>query len=603
LSTAAQQEKKAMSNDDVKRMIEEATKESLRQSFTEAGRKFAQAAEICEQNGDAAGAEKLYGQAAQTYGKAAERYRSSKSFKSAALNMCAAGDLYSDLADSDKAIKAYEGAALDLLKAADEHLMWGEPAGTKKGTALAMAACMMFLMIGRETDAFQKARSFAAQNASKMTTTDVVRLSQVPQQLDAAISGVDIEGFSSAETVAVAELKPALIDAGAQEFGKYVDKGLDMAREILRGKLKIPKVVSQLEIPIDMTFTEQFPVRAVFNNRGEGAASKLSAEWFIDDGLTFISGDKKKHIPSLGAGQSGSMEAYVRSSQELMGVKEFSVMVRGSYTDRLGTEYSLQAGPAVVVLKDYKESEKLLHDLDVTDGRGSLLGSSIDESELEKEPLKRIITGLSASTEKARDDIKEKRLDVAKARISLANDIIDTIDGLLGDESFLKAVRASREAEMRDFAKSKLQSVRQTLQTVLTAQERKLKSEETTATTELDKDSKFKRDLMTAISSARDQLSDLSRDVEAIYNQMPSAGTTSSPTDAAARTKLRTSLDTVKARALKARTHLDNLLSSEALKPADRRAAMARVELAQVVARSIINELASYLDSRLSELG
>jgi tetratricopeptide (TPR) repeat protein len=592
-----------MSRDNVKHIIEEATKESLRQSFTEAGRKFAQAAELLEQDGDHAGAERLYVQAAETYVKAADRYRSSKSFKSAALNMCAAGDLYSELADSEKAVRAYEGGALDLLKAADENLIWGEPAGMKKGSALAMAASMIYLMIGRDTDAYQKARTFAAQNASKMTTTDVVRLSQIPQQLEAAIRSVDIESFSSAETAAVAELKPALVDAGAQEFSKYVDKGLDMAREILRGKLKIPKVVTQLELPVDMTFTEQFSVKAVFNNKGEGAASKLAAEWFLDDGLAFVSGDKKKSIPTLGAGQSGSMQAVVRSSEELMGMKEFSVMVRGTYADRLGTEYSLQAGPTVLILKDYKETEKILHDLDVTDGRVSLLESTIEESELEKEPLKRIADGLSASLEKARTDTGEKRLEIAKARIGLANDIIDTIDGLLGDEGFLNAVKASRQAEMHEFAKSKLQPVRQTLQSVLAGQEKKLKSEEAIASAESSKDGKAKRDLATAIASARDQLSDLIRDIDTIYGQTPTAGATTNPTEAAVRTKLRASLDGVKAKAAKARAQLDSVLTNDTLKTPERPAGSARVELAQVVARSIINELASYLDARLSELG
>jgi tetratricopeptide (TPR) repeat protein len=593
----------AMSNDDVRRIIEDATKESLRQSFTEAGRKFAQAAEISEQNGDYAGAEKLYAQAADTYGKAAERYRSSKSFKSAALNMCAAGDLYSELADSGKAVTSYQGAASDLLKAADEHLMWGEPSGMKRGTALAIAACMIYLMIGRENDAFQKARSFAAQNASKMITQDVVRLSQVPQQLEAAIKNLDIEGFSGAETVAVSELKPALVDAGAQEFSKYVDKGLDMTREILRGKLKIPKVITQLEIPIDVTFTEQFRIRVVFQNKGEGAAQKLNAEWFIDEGLTFVSGDKKKHIPSVGAGQSNSMEAVLRSSEELMGVKEFSILVRGTYTDKLGTEYSLQAGPGVLILKDYKEAEKLLHDLDVTDGRVSLLGSSIDESTLEKEPLKRIASGLTSSLDKARTDVEERRFEIAKARISLANDIVDTIDAMLGDEGLLKAVEASRQEEMRDYVKSKLQPIRQTLPSVLAGQEKKLKSEEAMATAEWEKESKSKRDFAAAVSLARDQLSDISRDIEAVYNQMPTAGASVSPTEAAARTKIRSSLDTTKTKTSKARAQLESLLSHEALKTADRRAALARVEMAQIVARSIISELAALLDAKLSELG
>ena len=592
-----------MSNDDVRRIIEDATKESLRQSFTEAGRKYVRAAEVSEQNGDYAGAEKLYIQAAETYGKAAERYRSSKSFKNAALNMCAAADVYSEMADSEKAVRAYETAASDLLKAADEHLMWGDNAGARRGTALAITACMIYLMIGREADAFQKAGFFAAQNASKITSPDVIRLSQVPQQLEAAIKSIDIEGFSGAETVAVAELKPALVDAGAQEFGKYVDKGLDMTREILRGKLKIPKVITQLEIPVDMTFTERFPVKVVFLNRGDGAALKLSAEWYVDEGLTIVSGDKKKHIPSLGAGQSASIEIVLRSSEELMGVKEFSLMVRGSYNDKLGTEYSLQAGPGNLILKDYKETEKLLHDLDVTDGRVGLLEASIDEGPLEKEPLKRIMAGLSTALGKARTDIKERKLESAKAKIGLANEMVDTIDGLLGDDGLLNAVQAAREVEMRGFVKSKLQPMRQILQSVLTGQEKKLKSEEGLATAEWEKESKAKRDLAAAISSARDQLSELSRDIESVYNQMPTAGASASPTEAALRTKLRSSLDVTKAKALKARAQLETLLSHEALKAPDRRASLARVELAQVLARSIVSELASYLEGRLKELG
>ncbi len=95
-----------MSNDDIKRIIEEATKETLRESFTEAGQKYIKAAGALEQRGDFAGAEKLYQQAAATFSKAAEKYRTSKSFKNAALNMTSAGDVLSDMGQSAQAIAA-----------------------------------------------------------------------------------------------------------------------------------------------------------------------------------------------------------------------------------------------------------------------------------------------------------------------------------------------------------------------------------------------------------------------------------------------------------------------------------------------------------------
>jgi len=591
-----------LSDNDIRRMIEEATKESLRQSFTEAGRKFLEAAEISEQKGDFPGAEKLFAKAAETYLKAAETYRTSKSFKNAALNMCAAGDVYSDMADAQKAVATYEGGAQDLLSAAGEHLMWGESAEILKATALAMAACMIYIMIGKEADAFQKARTYSAQNASKISLPVAIRLSQIPQMLESAIQNEDISVFSSAETVVVSELKSSLVNSGAQDFVKYVDKGLDMVREILRGKLKVPKVVTHLEIPFDMTFTDKVQVKALVNNVGDGDALRPAIEWHIDDGLTLVSGEPKKSISVLPAGGSVEFGITLRSSQELMGVKEYSLMMRGSYSDKLHTEYSFQAGPGTLVLKDYKETEKLLHDLDVTDGRVGLLGASIEESEFERAPLKKILAGLDLSLKSARTNIQEHKLDAASTRILMVNDIVDTLDGLLGDEALLRSIVADRTREKKEFAKSVLASARQALQAILAGQEKKIKGDETIAVSEWERESKSKRELGQAISVTRDYLSELARDIDAVYSQMPSAAATDNPTEAANRTKLRTSLDTAKAKTLKARAQLESLLTHEALKTGDKRAAQSRVELAQVIARSIVNELAALLDSKLTEL-
>ena len=143
-----------------------------------------------------------------------------------------------------------------------------------------------------------------------------------------------------------------------------MDKGIEMAREIIRGKLKIPKISSQIVLPVDMTFTDNFVITALIDNKGDGSALRLSAEWHLDEGLTIVSGEPKKSVGSLPSGETMEHTITIKASEELMGEKDYSLLVRGSYYDDLKTEYSLQAGPGTLTLKDYKESEKLLQDLE-----------------------------------------------------------------------------------------------------------------------------------------------------------------------------------------------------------------------------------------------
>ncbi|MFW9964182.1 MAG: hypothetical protein ACFFCX_11495, partial [Candidatus Sifarchaeia archaeon] len=152
-----------MSEERAKRWIEESQKDTIRQS---SGSQHLRRAAEAERAGNVAAAEQEYALAAEAFLKSASEYRGGKSYRTAAINMCAAGDVYSEIGDAAKAVETYQGAAEDLLSASAEHLMWGEDAETNKGTALAMTACMMYIMIGKEAEGFYKARGFAAEHAS-----------------------------------------------------------------------------------------------------------------------------------------------------------------------------------------------------------------------------------------------------------------------------------------------------------------------------------------------------------------------------------------------------------------------------------------------------
>jgi tetratricopeptide (TPR) repeat protein len=548
-----------MSEKDVRKMIQEATKEAMKQSFTEAGQKYVAAAQAYDEEGKFAEADELRRQAAENFMKAADKYRSSKSFKIAALNMCYAGDVYSELASSDEALSTYEKAAEDLYSASTEHLMWGEDAETKKGTALAMAASMLYLMIGEQEKAFQSSRRFAAEHGSKLRFPGVVRLSQIPQMIEAAINSVDLDAFSEAERAAVTELKAALASANASEFVPYVDKGIEMVREILRGKLKVPKISAHLDLPIDMTFTEEFPLQANITNNGDGDALDLSIEWYLDDGLDIVSGKEMMKLGTLKAGDGISLELHVRATDELIGVKEYSIILRGSYKDELNTEYSLQAGPGTLVLKDFKETEKLLHDIDLTEGRLGILSTSLEESPFEQKPLSRLIMQTSRSLAGAREDVMEKELPIAKAKIAVVNTLVDTIDQIIADEELSRNIIERREEEKKEYVKASIQRVREKIDSIFESQEKAVLSKSDMALDDWDRAEEKRRELADLIRDSADKASKAKQELVSIYEEIPTAATTDDPELAKKRTGIRTSLEKARSEIEVLRNELEGL--------------------------------------------
>lgn len=564
-----------MSDEKAKKWIEESQKDTIRQS---AGNQHILAAQQAERAGDYATMEKEYAAAGESFLKSAVEYRSSKSFKKAALNMCDAGDVFSELADASKAVEAYRQGADDLLSASAEHLMWGEDAETSKGTALAITACMIYIMIGKEADGFYKARSFTAENSSKIRLPAVVRLSQIPQMLESAIQSLNLNAFADAENAAVTELKSGLASSGSPEFSKYIDRGLDMVREILRGKLKVPKISSQLSVPIDLTFTEDFSVKISIKNSGEGDATNMKLEWHIDDGLNVVSGERNKTIPTVPAGETLDVSITLKSAEAFGGTREFSILIRGTYEDKLKTEYSLQAGPTILILKDYKESEKLLHDSSITEGRVSFLRASIEESEFEADPLIRIVDGLTASLTQARTDVEESNLDSAKARLQIVNDMIDQIDSLLGDNALIQKTTEAKLAEKKAYALSKIVPAFDEVIAITTKQETKLETELPLALSEWDNSAgKKKRIHASAV----------------IIN------------DIAGKMKIRLTtpeLQTLDSSISDIQMESNKIVNDSHLVVGTRPESPEKIEMALVVSRSIRNEITQLMEKKKSEL-
>jgi hypothetical protein len=285
-----------------------------------------------------------------------------------------------------------------------------------------------------------------------------------------------------------------------------------------------------------------------------------------------------------------------------MGEKEYEVMVRGNYSDMLKTEYSLQAGPGMLLLRDYKMTEKLLHDADVSDTRIGLLNSTIDSTSFEKEVLLRVTSILTFSLKTVRDELAQKKMETARARIGVINELIDSLDSVLGDEALAESVAQRREAEKRSFARALIDPIHSSFRTVVAQHQKTLDEQTRSAFAEWDRTAEKKKELSSTIREANVELSDLVRELESLHNQMPAASATDAAEEAARRTKLRTWVDGIKTKTDALRSRVGGLTANPILVLGSRPAVPEKVELASRLLKSVNEDLGRVVQSKKAEL-
>jgi hypothetical protein len=93
---------------------------------------------------------------------------------------------------------------------------------------------------------------------------------------------------------------------------------------------------------------------------------------------------------------------------------------------------------------------------------------------------------LVSSLKQSRTDIGEGNLESAKARLQIVNDMVDQIDALLGDDTLIEKVTATKLAEKKAYAMSKIVPALNEAIASTTKQETKLETELPLALSEWD---------------------------------------------------------------------------------------------------------------------
>jgi hypothetical protein len=292
----------------------------------------------------------------------------------------------------------------------------------------------------------------------------------------------------------------------------------------------------------------------------------------------------------------------VKSTEELEGVREYNIMVRGSYCDMLNTEYSLQAGPGTLILKDFKESEKLLQKIESIKTKYQSLHSQVSETKIDSEPLDRILTGIETLFDTTQSDVSESRLELGKGRILVIESIIDTMDALLKDQELIDNIVKKHEREKREFTSAEIGSLKETIREKFENQLEQINGETEAALSEWDSRTSKKKTLIEQISDVMKQVSEITNDLENVYSKMPTAADTDNPEEAKSRTQLRTSIDSVKNKI----SSLDDLLrevsSAPMLEDEDRPKIPKNVAMAKESLEKFMKIILQHIDFKKSDL-
>jgi len=247
-------------------------------------------------------------------------------------------------------------------------------------------------------------------------------------------------------------------------------------------------------------------------------------------------------------------------------------------------------------------SEKIVRDLDVTEARVGILGSTIDESPLDKDPMRRILGGLSNSLKQVRVDVDEKDLDTAKARLGVVNQMVDAMDAVLGDEAMMEAIAKTRNYEKNVYAKSVLEPICDSVVSAIADQESKMESEASSTKTETIIEAEKKRKVVSTITELKAKTSEIIRDLDMIYSQMPSAATTDMADEAARRTRLRSALESARTKTVGVESNLGNIAKDEAFAVGSTSDVPNKAELTLVVLRSLRNNITQMMEEKKAKL-
>ncbi len=427
-----------MSEEELRRALESATKNVGQQSYEAAAMQYEEAAKQALAMGDNARANQLFEKAASTYIEAGDHLTNNKRYRGATSAYAHAAMIYEQMKQPALAKRLYLKAAQSASKYAEDLAMFEE---YDKAASIAVAAGFIYILGGDYDTGNDVVNRFRQKYGSKVITPDAQRILTILDLINNANKTLNVDLLASAENITRTEFRSGLVQAKSDDLFSITERAFDIVRENMRSKIKLPKVIAELEIPIDLTFKEAFTINLDIKNVGEGEAKNITVEFFIPDGLQVLSGNERQTILRVNPNETQVASIKLKATTDMVGEKAYSFKAKVSYMDILGSAYSIQVGPVDIVLRDYKESEKLTKDVSQLESKlYNLKEVSHSEAALDDLLMDRIINIFEHAVKSVLASVSEKDMAKARSKYELTSELVELLGNTINDANLRKQI-------------------------------------------------------------------------------------------------------------------------------------------------------------------
>ncbi len=422
-------------------------------NFSESARKYWEAAKSQEAASGLAQAEDLYNEAIKNFIRASEDNKEKKQYRLSAQNLFHVVMIFKRLGSIDDWKAATMAVVDDLVNAAQEYLLWNE---YDKGIILVSTACFFLFSI----EEFQTAEKYYTQYIEQIK--DDPGFTRAQQILFAAghaiqaVKNLDTSSLLNAQQLVGTHLKPGLSQITGDLFFPAIDDAVDTVVKIFRSKIKLPKIVPELNISRDLVLGEPTDLSIFIENVGEGDAINLSFSFNIPEGIEIIDGNKEFSVEKLLPQQKTEHKLIIRcmsSTGEM--THELSVTI--TFYDQLQTKQTMMMGPYDLIFREKSLSKEHKDTLDALAEQNEANHTKCFDSKiLPKEACDVMFELISSIIKESKEKLTTEEFETVLTNIHNINRIYETINKITSDE-FLAPIRDVQEKELTEKIESAIE--------------------------------------------------------------------------------------------------------------------------------------------------
>lgn len=443
-------------DEDLAKLMSEARDLFKSANFSDSARKYLEAAKNQEATRGLAQAEDLYHEAIKNFIRASEENKEKKQFRMSAQNLYYVSYIFKKLNAREDWIAATKAVVDDLVNAAQEYLMWNE---YDRGIILVSTACYFLFSIEDYQAAEELYKKYIEQIQDDPGFTRAQQILYAAGHAIKAVKDSDTTSLLNAQQLVGNHLKPGLSQIMGELFFSAIDSAMDTVVTTFRSKVKLPRIVPELNISRDLVFGESNDLVLSIDNEGEGDAYNLVFKLNIPDGVEVLEGGREITIESLPAKHSTEHKLTIQGIPKGTEVT-YELSANITFYDQLQTKQTMMVGPYELVFREKSIIKGYEVELAELAAKGLELKNNLSSVEIMPEKAINLIMGfLEKIIKDSEIMLSNEEFETAYTNINTLEQIHEIMTEISGKE-FLEIVYEARDKVIEDKILLAIETVR-----------------------------------------------------------------------------------------------------------------------------------------------